>query len=321
MNRNIIIIGEHHEGTISPGTLELLDFSRALGSPFPEIILLGSDIFSLAENLAERTGCAVTLINGEHLNLYSAELYQKALLEVLRPRDERTLCIAFSHTSLGFDLAPALAHALQAPCISSVEDIEESSFVRSIFGGKLQSVVTPQNGPVVLTVLPGAFSPDRTPPEKSGHMRIVDVSVAPVSMIPQGERASEYRDSGLHDADVIVSAGRGIGKKENLSLISALASLFPRSALGASRAVCDLGWMEYRHQIGTTGQTVSPKLYIACGISGAIQHTSGMKNAQTIIAINSDPNAAIFSVSHYAIVEDLLSFIPVLMEEYTHPPG
>ncbi|MDT8273695.1 MAG: hypothetical protein RRA35_10955, partial [Desulfomonilia bacterium] len=234
MNRNIIIIGEHHMGTISPGILELLNFSRALGSPFPEIILLGSDIFPLAENLAERTGCAVTLINGEHLSLYSAELYQKALLEVLRPRDDQTLCIALAHTSLGFDLAPALAHALQAPCISSVEDIEGSSFVRSIFGGKLQSVVTPQDGSVVLTVLPGAFSPDETAPGKRGHVRIVDVSDAPVSMVPQGERASEYRDSGLHDADVIVSVGRGIGNKENLSLISDLASLFPRSAIGAS---------------------------------------------------------------------------------------
>jgi electron transfer flavoprotein alpha subunit len=124
-----------------------------------------------------------------------------------------------------------------------------------------------------------------------------------------------HHDSTLKDAEVIVSAGRGVGKKENIALIKELAALFPRSAVGASRQACDLGWLEYKHQVGTTGQTVAPKLYIACGISGAIQHVSGMKKAQNIIAINNDPHAAIFHVAHICIVEDLVSFIPLLIEE------
>jgi electron transfer flavoprotein alpha subunit len=118
----------------------------------------------------------------------------------------------------------------------------------------------------------------------------------------------------LKDAEVIVSGGRGLGKKENASLIRRLAALFPRSAVGASRSACDLGWFEHKHQIGTTGQTVSPKLYIACGISGAFQHVSGMRGAQTIVAINTDIHAPIFQVAHYGIVEDLETFIPLLIE-------
>jgi electron transfer flavoprotein alpha subunit len=129
-----------------------------------------------------------------------------------------------------------------------------------------------------------------------------------------------HTDSTLKDAEVIVSAGRGIGKRENLSLLKRLASFFPRSAIGASRSVCDLGWLEHKHQIGTTGQNVSPRLYIACGISGAFQHVSGIRGAQTIIAINTDPHAGIFQVAHYCINEDLNTFIPVLLEELSNPP-
>jgi electron transfer flavoprotein alpha subunit len=120
---------------------------------------------------------------------------------------------------------------------------------------------------------------------------------------------------------VIVSAGRGIGRKENISLIERIAAAFPESAIGASRSACDLGWLEHQHQIGTTGQTVSPKLYIACGISGAFQHVSGMRGARTIVAINTDRHAAIFRVAHYCIVEDLTTFIPILLEELSAECG
>jgi electron transfer flavoprotein alpha subunit len=130
-----------------------------------------------------------------------------------------------------------------------------------------------------------------------------------------GIAESAHLYSALKDAEVIVSGGRGIGKRENVSLIKRLAAVFPRSAVGASRSACDLGWFEHRHQIGTTGQTVSPRLYIACGISGAFQHVSGMRGAQTILAINTDRHAPIFQVAHYCIVEDLTTFIPILLRE------
>jgi len=118
----------------------------------------------------------------------------------------------------------------------------------------------------------------------------------------------------LSAADVVVSAGRGVGKAENLSNIRALAALFPKSAIGSTRAVCDLGWLDYTHQIGSTGNRVSPRLYIACGISGAIQHLAGMKDSRMVIAINTDRQASIFGIARYGIVEDVNTFIPLVID-------
>lgn len=318
MNRNLIIVTEHHNGKISPETGELLSFAQKFGNPYPEIILIGWDVRSLADEIAQKTGCAVTLITGEHLGLYNPETYLQALLSYVDQREE--ICLVLSHTSMGYDLAPAMAQKLHVPCISGIEDICESSFTRSLFGGKIISEVMPVRKSMVLTVLPGAFHPVSSDPGTDGSVTILEFAGGDERIIPLGERVSEYQDSALLDADVIVSAGRGVGKQEHLSLIRDLASLFPRSAIGASRAVCDMGWIDYQHQVGTTGRTVSPKLYIACGISGAIQHVSGMKSSQIIISVNTDPYAAMFSFSHYCIIEDLLKFIPVVLEEYRKPP-
>jgi electron transfer flavoprotein alpha subunit len=151
-------------------------------------------------------------------------------------------------------------------------------------------------------------------------VRVIEAVFTELPSQTLGTVESIHRDSALKDAEVIVSGGRGIRKRENVLLIKRLAALFPRSAIGASRSACDLGWFERKHQIGTTGQTVSPKLYIACGISGAFQHVSGMRGAQTIVAINTDRHAPIFQVAHYSIVEDLETFIPLLIEATNRTP-
>jgi electron transfer flavoprotein alpha subunit len=131
-----------------------------------------------------------------------------------------------------------------------------------------------------------------------------------------GVKRVRTENAGLAQADVIVSAGRGIGKRENLDLIHRLAELFPRSAVGGSRPICDLGWLGYKHQIGQTGATVTPKLYIACGISGASQHLAGMRGAHFIVGINTDPHAAIFNVADVVVAEDVTTFIPTLLKAY-----
>ncbi len=122
--------------------------------------------------------------------------------------------------------------------------------------------------------------------------------------------------TGITEAGVIVSAGQGLGDKENVDLMYQLAALFTKSAVAGSRIVCDLGWLEYRCQVGVTGATVSPRLYIACGISGAVQHLVGMRNSEYIVAINKDPAAAIFQIADICIVEDLTTFIPAFIEAY-----
>jgi electron transfer flavoprotein alpha subunit len=136
-----------------------------------------------------------------------------------------------------------------------------------------------------------------------------------------GIKQPEADTSGISEADVLISAGVGIGDEENLEFIYALADLFPKSAVAGSRIVCDLGWLEYKCQVGVTGATVSPELYVACGISGAVQHVTGMRGSGFIVAINTDPSAAIFHTADVCIVENLKTFIPVLIEEYKKLKG
>jgi electron transfer flavoprotein alpha subunit len=234
------------------------------------------------------------------------------LMEILQ--EEAAAWVCLPHTSMGYDLAPRLAVTLQAACITGVESTREGRLIRAVYGGRFMEEMIPQTPRVVVTVLPGAFHAreERTGP--AGRVRRVDAPFRELPSQTLGTAESPHRDSSLKDAEVIVSAGRGIGNRENTSLIRRLAAVFPRSAIGASRSACDLGWFEHKHQIGTTGQTVSPRLYMACGISGAFQHVSGMRGSQTIVAINTDPRAAIFRVAHYGIVEDLTSFLPLLIE-------
>jgi electron transfer flavoprotein alpha subunit len=155
-------------------------------------------------------------------------------------------------------------------------------------------------------------------PESKGSVHIIRTNFVPIASQTLEIKESKKGELNLGDADVIVSAGRGVRNPENIHLLEELAKIFPKSALGGSKAACDLGWLAYQHQIGITGQTVSPRLYIACGISGSVQHISGMRGSQTIIGINSDPDASIFNVADYGIVENLETFIPTLLEEFRH---
>jgi electron transfer flavoprotein alpha subunit len=318
MSAGTYIIAERIRGRIMDETFELITFARELiPGTLPVVIILGGTAGE-ALALAEKSGCDVIAVMGESLADYNAHAYHKAILAILSPLQPAWICLL--HTSTGYDLAPGLAVGLKAACITAVEAVHGGTFTRSVFSGKFTADIIPASASTVLTIQPGAYSRSTESNGPAGRVTLVDFSLATPRMKALGIREPVYRDSALKDAEVIISAGRGIGRKENLSLLKGLASLFPGSALGASRPVCDLGWMEYKHQIGTTGQTVSPKLYLACGISGAIQHISGMKTSQTIVAINLDPQAAIFRIAHFCIVEDVVTFIPVLIEETHRAP-
>ena len=312
-NRTIYIIAELRNGCLTQETYELVSFARVIGKgKRPVFLLLGKSMDDQAREISQKTGCDVIALIGDHLDHYNALSYAHALTEILQ--EEAAAWVCLPHTSMGYDLAPRLAVPLKAACITGVESAGDDSLGRPIYSGRFIEEIVPKTPRVVVTVLPGAFRPCE---EATGPAGAVRVMKAPFTELPSqtlGTAESAHRDSALKDAEVIVSAGRGIGKKENLSLIKKLAAVFPRSAVGASRSACDLGWLEHKHQIGTTGQTVSPKLYIACGISGAFQHVSGMRGAQTIVAINTDIHAPIFQVAHYGIVEDLETFIPLLIE-------
>lgn len=313
MNPGIYVIGEQRQGRIADETLELITFARVLeNGALPTVILLGSDT-GPAHELAKKTGCTVLSVHGKNLDPYNALSHSKAILDILKDNPPRWVCLA--HTSTGYDLGPGIAVGLEAPCITAVEEVRNGIFSRSVLSGRFLEDSAPSSPTVVLTVQPGAFSCYEAIPDSSGMVTVMEAEQGSNAIRAIGLKEPVQRDSSLKDAEVIVSAGRGLGKKKNLILLKDLAELFQRSAIGASRSACDLGWLEYSHQIGTTGQTVAPKAYFACGISGAVQHVSGMKRSQTIVAINTDQHASIFRIAHYGIIEDLTTFIPVLIKE------
>jgi electron transfer flavoprotein alpha subunit len=292
-----------------------VSFGRVIGKgKKPVFLLLGKDVEEQAEEISRKTGCDTLALKGDHLEHYNALSYAHALMEILQ--EEAAVWICLPHTSMGYDLAPRLAVLLKASCITGVESVRDGSLCRPIHSGRFIEEIVPKTPRVVVTVLPGAFRPCEEAAGPAGIVKVMNAAFTEVPSQTLGVSESAHRDSALKDAEVIVSAGRGIGKKENVALVKKLAAAFRRSAVGASRAACDLGWFERKHQVGTTGQTVSPRLYIACGISGAFQHVSGMRTSQTIIAINTDKHAPIFQVAHYGVIEDLETFIPLMIEAW-----
>lgn len=321
MKDKVIIIAEHLQGKINPAVYELITFAENLCSgkrENVELVIPGKEIKGIAETLARDSGLPVTGIENSALEFYNTECYIEILAEFLSQREFDYICTL--HTSTGFDFTPALALKLKTPCITGVEKLSTDNngspvFTRSLFNSKLKMDITSENDVSLITVQPGSFkAPEREIPSKPGVYEIFESDYSPQRIKSTGIIRAEPDDYPITEAAIIVSAGKGIGKEENLNLIRQLADMFPHSAIGSSRILCDLGWLDYRHQVGTTGKTVSPKLYIACGISGTVQHVSGMKGSNIVVAINNDPMAAIFNIADYCVVEDLTKFIPVFID-------
>ena len=324
MNSFIVVIAEHADGQIRPITYELVACARRLQHLQPadiRIVVLSDPVETLAETLSQKTGLPVDAIRVPHLTEYHGDVYRSVLSEFFKDLQPRYVCTA--HTSQGLDFTPGLAMRLGAACITGVEAITEINgdifCTRRVCGGKLVADMVTDHPQRVLSILPGSFSADASEAVEPGAVSCRTAApTAPVRSISRGILRSSVKASGIMEADVIVAAGRGVGDKDNLELIFRLAALFSGSAVAGSRIVCDMGWLDYAQQVGVTGFTVQPSLYIACGISGAIQHVSGMKSSGFIVAINSDPNAAIFNISDVCIVEDMLTFIPLFIEAAHH---
>jgi electron transfer flavoprotein alpha subunit len=315
MKKNIIIIAEHINGRIAPNSFETAACAQIIQNASKtsvKIIIAGHEILPAASQLAIETGFDVILVTDEKSAITQTETLKaipSAFYNELKP-----LYILIPHNSFGMEIASGLAMKLNAKCISGVEKIifheDQACFQRKIFNDKIIANIDSDSSSAVLTIQPGAFKPLKTDTFKPGNVRIV----TPIFL----ERRSKYLGvvpanqdaTALAEAEVIVSAGNGIGKEDNLGLIHQLAGLFPKSAVAGSRPVCDKRWLPYHQQVGVTGATVRPKLYMACGISGASQHIAGMRDSKFIVSINTDPKAAIFQYSDVCIIEDLSSFIP-----------
>ena len=321
MKKRIVVIAEHFKGKLAPVTFELLacamEIQRSGQVPIG-VVILGDCVEDLAHEIAGTSGMEVTAIQDPNLITYNGEIYKNILGELLPELSPACVCIA--HTGQGWDFAPGLAIRLGAACITGVERLFEEDgricFTRPMFNGKLVADFKATVDPTIITVQPGSFKAASFEARTPGPVILRTKSYQSRQSRSLGTRRAKKERSALTEADVIVSAGKGIGRKENLEIIERLAALFPKSAVAGSRSICDSNWLERNRQVGLTGATVTPKLYIGAGISGAAQHIAGMRSSGFIVAINTDPNAAIFNVSDVCVVEDLTAFIPAFIEAY-----
>ncbi|HTD81135.1 MAG TPA: electron transfer flavoprotein subunit alpha/FixB family protein [Thermoplasmata archaeon] len=319
MAGGVLVIAEHLDGRVAPSTFELIAAATNLRVDRHEVrvVVLGHRVRELANHLA---GCTVDVLLADHpiLAEYTGDAYVHALRAIVDSMRPRLVLVA--HTAQGYDLAPALAGAMDLPIVTNclAIDLEEGRLVaaRRILNEKVQAEVEVRSDrPIVVTMRPGA-----TPPQGTGRGRM-SVTEVPVSIDPATVRVTfvrmerpEVADIDLASADVIVSAGRGIQKKENLATVEAFAKAIG-GVVGASRPLTDMEWLPKTRQVGQSGKTVRPKLYVACGISGAMQHIAGMKDAGLIIAINTDPTAPIFEVAHVGFVANVLELLPAVIKE------
>jgi len=324
--RTVCLVGECSHGQFDPTAFELVECLRRLcnltGS-VPHALVIGENATHAAEEIARDFGIDATAVQWEGSAHYRSDYWLQAIeqmLPIVNP-----WCVLLPHTPNGMDLAPALAVNWRAACITAVEGVEsdhaELCFKRSILGGKISVWMTVTEARVVLTVQPGAFQPAEKSREGQGSVREASVCLSPRRMRFLGIEKGHGTVSGLESAPVVISGGMGMGKSENIPMLQRLASVFPKGAVAGSRPLCDRGWLDYRLQVGLTGATVRPKLYIACGISGSLQHIVGMQDAEFIVAVNSDPNAVIFRYADVGIVEDAVAFLPVLKDRIENYSG
>ncbi|MCG6911081.1 MAG: electron transfer flavoprotein subunit alpha/FixB family protein [Deltaproteobacteria bacterium] len=319
MKGPITIIVEHVRGVVRPAAYELVTLAGKMQSACRvdiRAVILGDDIGGCAEKFSADCGVPVAVVSDSRLRDYSAELYTAVLADVLKRMEPSFVCVP--HSSQGADFASGLALRLGAACITGVEGYHAAEdgmlFYRPIFGGKIRAAIRPKAATTVLTLQPGSCRPHTADAAADAQVDTLDVAVADRRWGELTTRPAEKTGVDLTEAKVLVAAGRGIGEEENLELVRRLAEQFPQSAICGSRPIIDAGWMPYSRQVGVTGATVSPELYVACGISGAVQHLSGMRGAGFVVSVNSDPGAAIFNASDICIVEDLKVFIPQFIQ-------
>ena len=318
MTKAILVFIEHRGGVLNKTSLEAIAAAQQLGNSInakPTAVVLGAA--SLADEIAAYDFEKVVSVDHEQLAEYTPDAYAAAMEQVVRALDPQY--VVMSHTYLVRDFAPKVAarfaKGLIGDCIRMNAEREKVVFTRRLFLGKLDAdIVSDDDRPVFVTFQSGAFRGDQAVKGTEAPVETMQVEVSEPRMKPETPFQEVKQAVDLSKAEIIVAIGRGIKSKDNIALAEKLCEALGAD-LAASRPICDAEWLPIDRQIGSSGQTVAPKLYIALGISGAIQHLVGMKNSQTIVAINKDPEAPIFDVADYGIVGDLFEALPVLTEE------
>lgn len=299
----ILLVAEYRDGKLLGSSGELIDFAAKIGGE-SAMFLVGS------ENELPNYNGTIYLADAGVYGEYNPDAHKQLILNVVEK--EQADMVVFCHSSYGWDLAPRVAFALEAAQVSEVVAIVDGVPVVPVCNAKLRRDVKIKTEKSVLTIQAGAFGLTEEPTDTPTVEKIVEEVVGRVEFT--GYEQAESGGVDLGKAQIVVSAGRGIGKPENVEIIANLAKALG-GEYGASRPVVDSEWVEHNRQVGTTGQTVAPKLYVACGISGAIQHLAGMKKSEFIVAVNTDKDAPIGDAADVLVVADLKKFIPVLTEK------
>jgi electron transfer flavoprotein alpha subunit len=329
MSQTILVVLEAHDGKLSRVSLETLTAAQAMGvqTGWPvEVAVLGAEISAVAREAASANLQKVHAIESPLLEPYTPDAFAYALRSFFGMRPFQL--VLMPHTYQVRDFAPKLAAQLDRGLISDAVAFKWEDgkllFVRQMFQGKFAAdVAFAGDPPYFVTFQAGAFRADQLQPAAAP----VPIETLPLDIPPQVIRTQpqevfqEARQAvDLTQAEVIVSVGRGIKEQKNIELARQLAELLG-GEIAASRPICDSGWLPMDRQVGSSGQTVAPKLYLALGISGAIQHLVGMKGSKTIVAVNKDPEAPIFEIADYAVVGNLFDIVPAVIEEVKKAKG
>ncbi len=317
---SVLSVLEQREGKWNRMSFEALSAAKkmahALSLPV-EAVVLGAGVAALAEEAAAYGVAKVIAIDNELLKNYTPEGYTAALEQLIQAQQPKV--VVFPHTYQVRDYAPKLSTRLGKALVSDVVDVKTDGgdliFVRQLFQGKLNADVRAAGEPEFVSIQAGAFRGAEPGGDKARVEKFpVQMEASQIQSKPEVPFREAQRSVDLGAADVIVSVGRGIKEKDNMPVVEELAQVLG-AELAASRPICDNGWLAMERQVGSSGQTVAPKMYMAVGISGAIQHLVGMKGSRTVVAINKDEHAPIFETADYAVVGDLFEIVPALVEE------
>ena len=322
-SKNLWVVVETEEGAAKNVGYELLSVGRTLADKLGQqlvALVMGKEVQGVAQTCIAYGADQVLLVEGDEYATYNPDAATYAVVTLIE-KDHPSI-VLYGATNNGRDLAPRVACRLEtgltADCTELDIDEETGLLVstRPTFGGNLMAtILCPDHRPQMSTVRPGVFKKGTPDEGRTGEIVAEDVHIDPAQIrVSLVERVKEVAEAvNLEEAEIIVSGGRGLKEEKGFDLIRELAGVLG-ATVGASRAAVDAGWISHVHQVGQTGKTVAPKLYIAVGISGAIQHLAGMSGSDTVVAINKDPDAPIFDVADYAVVGDLYEVVPALIE-------
>ena len=318
MSRKVLVLGEVRDGSLRNVSFEAIAAAKTVAEGGEVVgVLVGESVSALGAELIQNGADRVVVVENEKLKQYTSDGNAQALLAVID--QEKPEGLVLGHTALGKDLAPRIAGKLSSGLISDATAVEVAGgnivFTRPIYSGKAFEKKIVTSGLIFATVRPNNITPLEKDESRTGEVSSLSVDIKDLRAIIKEvvRKASEGVD--LSEAKVVISGGRGVKSADGFKPLKELSDVLG-GAVGASRGACDADYCDYSLQIGQTGKVVTPDLYIACGISGAIQHLAGMSNSKVIVAINKDPEANIFKVADYGIVGDLFEVVPLLTEEF-----